>query len=209
MQQFTSENFLALCDGLAAKDKDLQGIISEYGYPPFWTRPNTFQTLVLTILEQQVSLASAYAAFTKLKTRLPRLTPKNFLTLTDEELRGCYFSRQKIVYTRGLAEAILSKQLNLKSFEEKEDETVRQELIALKGIGAWTVDVYLLHTLQRTDVFPIGDIALLNAVRMIKNEPLTVPEILRLSHQWKPYRSIATLIFWHHYIKKKNIKLLH
>lgn len=209
MTTFTQDNYQALCDALAAKDKDLRSILSEYGYPPFWTRPNTFQTLVLTILEQQVSLASAFAAFTKLKERLPQLTPKNFLTLSDEDLRACYFSRQKIVYARGLAEAILSKKISLKSFEGKEDDEVRKELIALKGIGNWTVDVYLLHTLQRTDIFPIGDIALLNAIRMVKNKPLSVDEILKLSVKWKPYRSIATMIFWHYYIKKKNIKLLH
>lgn len=209
MLQFAQENYHSLCDALAAKDKDLRGIIAAHGYPPFWTRPNSFETLVLTILEQQVSLASAYAAFKRLKERLPKLTPKNFLTLSDEDLRSCYFSRQKIVYVRGLAQAIVSKQISLKSFEAKEDDEVRRELIALKGIGNWTVDVYLLHTLQRTDVFPIGDIALVNAIRMIKEKPLGKEEILKLSQKWKPYRSIATLIFWHYYIIKRNIKLLH
>lgn len=209
MLQFTRKNYHSLCDALAGEDKDLRAIIAGHGYPPFWTRPNTFETLVLTILEQQVSLASAYAAFKKLKERLPGLTPKNFLTLSDEELRRCYFSRQKISYVRGLANTIASKQLALKSLEAKEDDEVRKELIALKGIGHWTVDVYLLHTLQRTDIFPIGDIALLNAIRMVKDKALTKEEILKLSNKWKPYRSIATLIFWHYYIKKKNIKLLH
>ena len=209
MLQFTQENYHSLCDVLTAKDKDLRGIITAHGYPPFWTRPNSFETLVLTILEQQVSLASAYAAYKRLKERLPKLTPRNLLTLSDEDLRSCYFSRQKIVYVRGLAQAILSKQINLKNFETKEDDDVRKELIAPKGIGNWTVDVYLLHTLQRTDVFPIGDIALLNAIRMIKEKPLAKEEILKLSEKWKPYRSIATLIFWHYYIIKRNIKLLH
>lgn len=205
---FTKENYHPLCDLLAAKDQDLRGILAQHGYPPFWTRPNTFETLVLTILEQQVSLASAYAAYKKLKERLPRITPTQFLLLTDEDLRACYFSRQKIVYTRGLAQAILSRQVSLKSFEAKSDDEVRRELVALKGIGNWTVDVYLLHTLQRADVFPIGDIALLNAIRMVKNMPLTKEEILQLSTKWTPYRSIATMLFWHHYIKTKNIKLV-
>jgi len=209
MQQFTKENFHALCDELAAKDRHLRQILSEYGYPPLWTRPNTFETLVLTILEQQVSLASAYAAYKKLKERLPSITPKNLLQLTDEELRSCYFTRQKTVYVRELANAIISKRIDLKSFETKENEGVRAELIALKGIGNWTIDIYLLHALQRTDIFPIGDLALVNAIRMIKDKPLTKEEILVLSNKWKPHRSIATMIFWHYYIKKKNIKLLH
>lgn len=209
MQQFTQENFHALCDELAAKDNHLSQILSEYSYPPFWSRPNTFETLVLTILEQQVSLASAYAAYKKLKDRLPKVTPPKLLQLTDEELRSCYFTRQKIVYVRELANAIVTKRINLKSFEEKENDLVREELIALKGIGNWTIDIYLLHALQRTDIFPIGDLALVNAIKMISGKVLEKDEILKLSNKWKPYRSIATMIFWHYYIKKKNIKLLH
>ena len=101
---------------LAKKDKDLRNIIKQYGYPPMWTRPATFQTLILFILEQQVSLASAYAAFKKLKERIGYVTPSKILSLTDEELRSCYFSRQKIVYARELAKAVQSKQLKLKNF---------------------------------------------------------------------------------------------
>lgn len=209
MLQFTKENYHSLCDELAAKDKHLKQILSEYNYPPFWTRPNTFETLVLTILEQQVSLASAYAAYKKLKERLLKITPENLLQLRDQELRSCYFTRQKTVYVRELANAIVSKRIDLESFETKENEAVREELIALKGIGNWTIDIYLLHALQRTDVFPIGDLALVNAIRMIKEKPLTKEEILKLSNKWKPYRSIATMMFWHYYIRKKNIKLLH
>ena len=209
MQQFTEANFQGLCDELAAKDKNLRQILTEYSYPPFWTRPNTFEALVLTILEQQVSLASAYAAYKKLKERLPKITPQKLLQLTDDDLRSCYFTRQKIVYVRELANSIVTKRIHLKSFEEKENEVVRKELIALKGIGNWTIDIYLLHALRSTDIFPIGDLALVNAIKMITGKALEKDEILHLSNKWKPYRSIATMIFWHFYIKKKNIKLLH
>ena len=118
MLQFTKENFHLLCNELGSKDKYLQQVLHEYGYPPFWTRPNTFETLVLTILEQQVSLASAYAAFKKLKEKLGNITPKKLLLRSDEELRSCYLSRQKIVYVRELASVILSKRIDLKNFEE-------------------------------------------------------------------------------------------
>jgi DNA-3-methyladenine glycosylase II len=103
MLQFTQENFHTICDELAAKDKCLQQVLVEYSYPPLWTRPNAFETLVLTILEQQVSLASAYAAYKKLKEKLTRFTPQKLVQLTDEELRRCYLSRQKIIYARELA----------------------------------------------------------------------------------------------------------
>src|SRR5574339_964042 len=109
MQTFDISNFHTLCDTLFKKDKDLRQIGKTHGYPPMWTRPATFQTLILTILEQQVSLASAYAAFKKLRERIGYVTPAKILSLTDEELRSCYFSRQKIVYARELARAIKSK----------------------------------------------------------------------------------------------------
>jgi DNA-3-methyladenine glycosylase II len=209
MLQFNQQNFHVLCDELGATDNYLQQVLTEFCYPPLWTRPNTFETLVLIILEQQVSLASAYAAYKKLKERFQNITPQKVLTLTDDDLRSCYFSRQKIIYVRELATAIVSKKINLKKFEQEENETVRTQLKALKGIGDWTVDIYLIHALQRTDIFPIGDLALVNAVRIITGEQFTKEEILMMAEKWKPYRSIATMILWHYYIKKKNIKLLH
>lgn len=209
IETFNEENLHQLYDAAAKKDKDLKAIIKEYGYPPVWVRPNTFETLVLTILEQQVSLASAYSAYKKLKERI-NITPNNLLQLTDEELRNCYLSRQKIIYTRELANAIVSKKINLKKFQEQPDDIVRKELKALKGIGDWTVDIYLLHVLRRLDIFPIGDLALVNSIKMIKQLPEATKDGLnKMSEKWKPYRSIATMLFWHYYIKKKNIKILH
>src|SRR5688572_27093426 len=101
--QFTKENFQSLCDKLTAIDADLHKIIIEYGYPPLWTRSNSFETLVLTILEQQVSLASANAAYQKLKQKIGRVSPANLMALSDEDLHSCYFSRQKIRYSKELA----------------------------------------------------------------------------------------------------------
>jgi len=209
IKTFSEGNLQALYDLVARKDKDLKAIIKEFGYPPLWVRPNSFETLVLTILEQQVSLASAYSAYKKLKARID-ITPENLLQLTDEELRNCYVSRQKIVYTRGLANAIINKEIDLKRLEELPDDRVRTELKSLKGIGDWTVDIYLLHALRRMDVFPVGDLALVNSIKMVKQIPsITKEELLELSKKWKPYRSMATMLFWHYYIKKKNIKILH
>ena len=207
---FNSDNFYALCDELAAKDKYLAAVIGEYGYPPIWTRPNTFSTLVLTILEQQVSLASAFAAYKKLVEKLGDITPERVLALSDEELRSCYFSRQKIGYVRGLANALISQRINLDHLAQLPDIEVRAILKQLKGIGDWTVDIYLMHALQRLDLFPLGDLALINAMKMLM--PLDKPtkeELLAIGERWKPYRTISTMILWHYYIQKKNIKLLH
>lgn len=209
MQQFNSSNFHLICDKLSRKDRELRRIIKQYGYPPMWTRPATFQTLILTILEQQVSLASAYAAFKKLKEKIGYVTPAKLLQLSDEEMRACYFTRQKTGYARGLAEAVQSKKISLKKLSSLPDEEVRNELIKLKGIGHWTVDVYLMHALQRTDLFPLGDIALVNSLKEAKqlHPHISKEEMLEIAESWRPYRTIAAMILWHSYIKKRNIKL--
>ena len=174
-----------------------------------WTRPATFQTLILFILEQQVSLASAYAAFKKLKEKIGYVTPAKILSLTDAELRSCYFSRQKIIYARELAKAVQSKQLRLNKISIAHEDEIRLELKKIKGIGDWTVDVYLMHALQRTDLFPLGDIALVNSLKEIKqlHKHTTKEDMLSIAESWRPYRTIASMILWHAYIKKRNIKL--
>ena len=206
---YTKESFHEICLSLAEKDEALKSIIDKYGLPPMWSRPAIFQSLILTILEQQVSLASAYAAFKKLKAKIGFVTPKKILQLTDEELRACYFSRQKIVYARALANAIISKQINLKKLSSLTDEEIRTTLKQLKGIGDWTVDVYLMHALQRSDLFPLGDIALVNSLKEVKqlHPKASKEEMLAIAESWRPYRTVASMILWHAYIQKRGIKV--
>ncbi len=206
---FTATSFQRICEKLSNQDLDLAAIILQHGYPPMWTRPATFQTLILTILEQQVSLASAYAAFRKLKEKIGYVTPAKILKMTNEEMRACYFTRQKIVYARELAIAIKKRKINLKKLSLLPDEAVRNILIQLKGIGNWTIDVYLMHALQRTDLFPLGDIALVNSLKEIKKLPkeISKEEMLVIAEPWRPYRTVAAMILWHAYIKKRGIKL--
>jgi len=206
---FSKENFHSICELLSKKDETLRKIIDEYGLPPMWSRPAIFQSLILTILEQQVSLASAYSAFKKLKEKIGFVTPKKILALTDAELRACYFSRQKIIYARALATAIITKKLNLKKLSLLTDEEIRTELKKIKGIGDWTVDVYLMHALQRSDLFPLGDIALVNSLKHVKqlHPKTTKEEMLAIAESWRPYRTVASMILWHSYIQRKGIKL--
>jgi DNA-3-methyladenine glycosylase II len=208
--QYNQNNFTTLCNIVAKTDADLQQIITTYGYPPMWVRPATYQTLVLIILEQQISLASAYAAFKKLQQKIGSVTPKKLLALTDAEMRACYFTRQKMGYARLLAQAILNKQLVLKNLNALPDAAVRDQLKKNKGIGDWSVDVYLMHAMQRTNLFPLGDIALVNSIKDIKNLPKDTPkhQLEIIGQTYAPYRTIATMLYWHAYIKKRNIKIL-
>jgi DNA-3-methyladenine glycosylase II len=154
------------------------------------------------ILEQQVSLASALSALNKLKERVQELTPARVLLLTDEEMRACYVSRQKNTYIKYLAEALISGQLKLEEFPDLPDEEIRSQLTALKGIGHWTTDVYLMFALQRADIFPIGDLAVVNALKRVKHLPAqtTREEMLEIVERWKPYRTITAMLLWHFYL---------
>jgi DNA-3-methyladenine glycosylase II len=205
---FSTENFQGLCDSVASRDKDLWAILQAYDYPPMWTRPNTFESLVHIILEQQVSLASALAALNKLRERLGKITPAALLALTEEELKACYFSRQKTVYARHLAQAIESKQFSLKAMEKLSDDAVRERIVALKGLGNWSADIYLMFVLRRADLFPPGDLAAVNALKEVKKLPKEVSKEMlnRITARWAPYRTVATMILWHYYlsIRKKT-----
>ena len=200
--RFTQSTYHTICDELAVIDADLQNVINTHGYPPFWSRPNTFETLVHIILEQQVSLASALSALNKLKERLQEITPARILLLNDAEMKACYCSRQKTMYIRYLAEALLSGQLNLTELEDMPDDVIRAKLTALKGIGHWTADVYLMFVLQHPDVFPVGDLAAVNALKRVKKLPATVTkeEMLTVAAKWQPYRTIATMLLWYFYL---------
>nr|WP_294794894.1 DNA-3-methyladenine glycosylase 2 family protein [uncultured Mucilaginibacter sp.] len=202
IQGFNQSNYQNICDGLARNDADLNGIIQTYGYPPMWSRPNTFESLVHIILEQQVSLASALSALNKLRDYVQEITPARVLLLADEEFRACYCSRQKTVYIKYLAEAILSGQIDLQAFETMPDDEIRDRLTALKGIGNWTVDVYLMFVLQRADIFPVGDLAAVNALKRVKGLPAQTlrEEIMSVAEQWQPCRTVATMILWHYYL---------
>ncbi|HET9134999.1 MAG TPA: DNA-3-methyladenine glycosylase 2 family protein [Candidatus Kapabacteria bacterium] len=199
---FTADTFHSICDGLARTDTDLSAIIQAHGYPPIWTRPNTYETLVHIILEQQVSLASAMASLNKLKEKTGGITAKKIFALSDEELRACYVSRQKAGYIRNLADAIIKRDLILSELQTLPDDAIRTILTGLKGIGNWTTDVYLMFVLQRADIFPAGDLAAVNALRQVKNIPKETPKetIVTIAEAWQPNRTIATMLLWHWYL---------
>jgi DNA-3-methyladenine glycosylase II len=192
---------------LANKDEDLARIVSTYGPPPLWERVQGFHTLIHIILEQQVSLASAKAAYTRLEEAVHLLTPENFLNLTDEELKQVGFSRQKTRYGRELANAILDESLDLSSLAGLEDEEARERLMKVKGIGPWTADIYLLMALGRPDIWPNGDLALEVAIQQVKGlEKRPTPDEARIiSKAWQPWRAVAARLLWHAYLSvRKN-----
>ncbi len=194
---------------IVKKDKDLASVYKKFGTPPNWSRQPGFATLIHIILEQQVSLASAKAAYDKLASRI-EVTPENFLTLEDVTLKSLFFSRQKTRYSRTLAQAIVSGELDLNYLHSQDDATIRNELIKLPGIGNWTIDIYLLMALNRSDVLPVGDLALQIAVKEVKglSERPSAEELVVLAEPWQPYRSYATKLLWHYYLSRSQNKKL-
>lgn len=187
---------------LCNRDPDLAQIRTNFGPPPMWAREPGFPTLIHIILEQQVSLASARAAYERLLAAASPLTPARFLELDDAALKTIGFSRQKTTYGRELARAILDGHLDLAGLESLDDAAVRSELMAIKGIGPWTADIYLLMALRRPDVWPIGDLALANAAQRVKglvSRP-TPDELDGLGAGWRPWRAVAARLLWHYYL---------
>lgn len=191
---------------LVEKDEALARVFREYGYPPLWDRAPSFSTLVHIILEQQVSLASANAAFQRLQELLGEISPGAFLQLDDDTLRQIGFSRQKTNYARGLGHALLEGHLDLNELTQLPDETVKQRLKALKGIGDWTADIYLSECLLRTDILPKGDIAMQEAFRVLKglSERPKHEDFIKQTLHWRPWRSVGTRMLWHFYLCERR-----
>ena len=190
---------------LSDRDPDLAHILTEYGPPPMWTREPGFPTLMLIILEQQVSLASARAAYDRLLEATSPLTPVRFLELDDATLKAIGFSRQKSAYGRNLAKALVDGHLDLTKLVRMPDTEVRAELIKIKGIGPWTADIYLLMALCRPDIMPSADLALATAAQKVKrlaSRP-TPDELNTLSKNWKPWRAVAARLLWHYYLSQR------
>jgi len=182
---------------LFSKIKDI------YGVPPNWQRPEGFVSLSKIILEQQVSLASAEAHFLKLKNYIPKFAPAEILKLSNEEMRTCQISRQKAKYLRALSQAVIDKDLEFNKLGKLRPGEVREKLTNIKGIGNWTTDIYLMFCLQNKDIFPLGDIALINTLKeltKIKSEE----GIIRFTKKLKPLRSLAAYFLWFYYLKKRN-----
>jgi DNA-3-methyladenine glycosylase II len=163
-----------------------------------------FPTLIHLILQQQVSLASARAAFDRLLAEVSPLTPERFLELKDGQIKSIGFSRQKTEYGRILARALVEGQLDLLTLETMEDGAVRAALVQLKGIGPWTADIYLLMALRRPDIWPNGDLALAIAVQRLKGLATrpTPEELEAIGEEWRPWRAVAARMLWHFYLSK-------
>ena len=191
----------ALCE----QDPDLAAIVRRLGPPPLWGRRPGFATLVRIILEQQVSLAAARTMYQRLLNKAGVITPLTIFRLGISGMRQMGFTGQKASYCHQLAEKLLVGDLDLGAVARAEDDAGRKVLLAVRGLGPWSVDIYYLMALRRPDVWPHGDLALAEAVfrtKAMRSRP-DPSTLSRLAAQWAPWRSVAARVLWHHYLSDR------
>lgn len=193
---------------LAAQEPAFARIVEQHGLPPLWVRAPGFATLVRLILEQQVSLVSARAVWLRLRTAVDgnAVTPARVHALGEQRLREVGFTRQKASYVHGLAADITARRMSLSRLASMSDEDARDALLAVRGIGPWTADVYRLVALRTLDVWPHGDVALADAAHRVLDLPArpAQDDLTAMAARWAPWRAVAARLLWHHYLSARR-----
>lgn len=205
-RSLTAASFAAQADQLVGHDPHLAAVVEAYGVPPFWSRPASFASLVLLVVEQQVSLASAKAVFDRVALAVGGITPATLLAADLDVLGRAGLTRQKQRYVTLLAAAVAEGRLDLDGLAMLPDDEARAQLLALTGIGPWTADCFLLACLGRPDVWPVGDRALQVGVGEVLElgatpDPVTLEE---LGARWRPVRAVAARLVWHAYLCRRG-----
>lgn len=183
---------------LAQQCPIMKGLIARYRGEGVIARPDGFYTLLRAIVGQQISVKAADAVWARLSKAVTPLTPENLLRKRDTTLRKCGLSAQKVIYAKNVAHFFAETGANADYWNARADEEVIKELVAIKGIGQWTAEMFLLFHLTRPDVFPVGDLGLLKAIDLhyTNGKRLTPKEYKKLAENWRPYRSVATWYLW-------------
>jgi DNA-3-methyladenine glycosylase II len=197
-----------LAEGISilAAEPVFAGILERAGPPRFRRRRNGFGTLLHIILEQQVSIDAAAAMYRRLLGVCCPMMPETFLALDDTTLRSCGFSRQKMGYARDLAEVVENGKFDFVRLGVAEDEAALAELLAIRGIGRWSAEIYLLFALGRADVWPAADLGLQVAIADHLSFGSRPDEVgmRRLGETWRPWRSVAACLFWQSYLHTRG-----
>ena len=194
---------------LARRDPDLAALYRRNGIPPMWARRPGFPTLVHIVLEQQVSIAAARTLFRRVSAALGGMTPELVLECGVPGLHGLGITRQKASYCHALAAAVRDGSFSLPGVARADHVAGRAALLALRGIGPWSADIYCLMALRRPDVWPVGDLALavaMQEVKRLRRRPDTDRQ-LEISAAWAPWRSVAARLLWHHYLTTRRTRV--
>ena len=196
------ERFTAHLNAAAEQDTRLREILDRHGYPEPRQRSNSFETMLRIIVSQQLSTRVASVIWDRLATLCaPEVAPQTILSLEPEALRSCGLSRQKVDYTRALAERIHSGTLNPGSREDMPLEQALDELTRIRGYGRWSAEIYAMFALGHADVFPAGDLALQIAIQRLESmqEKPSEKQARVIAQRWSPYQSAVAVLMWHYY----------
>jgi len=188
-------------DALAKIDPDLRRGLKRVHYPAPRIRKQGFETLLSTIVAQQISTDAAAAIMQRVHALLPSMEAEAVLRLPAGALRTAGLSARKVEYVEGLARAIVENQFEVTKLPELEDQAAIKAITSLRGFGIWSAEIYLMFSLQRADIFPAGDLALRIALQKLKGieTPLSDKQARDVVAPWAPYRSAASLFLWHYY----------
>lgn len=202
VERLDDETFRDGCQLLASEDESIAALTERWGVPEFWNRRPGYQTLVLLILEQQVSLESGAAMYRRLIGLCGTVSPRNVLAVGEPGLRSIGVTRQKSSYLVDLAQRVLEGELDLSALETSALDFARAELISIRGIGPWTADAYLLSAGRRPDMWPVGDRALQVGTAEVlgMTAPPNEVELEILGEPWRPIRAVAARLIWHAYL---------
>ncbi|HEX3810514.1 MAG TPA: hypothetical protein VHW02_12550 [Rhizomicrobium sp.] len=186
---------------LLAADARLAAVLARIERPKFRRRREEgFEALISIIVSQQLSIAAADTIFARVKDKVTPFEPASVLAADAVTLRACGLSAPKQKHMKTIAAAILDGSLDLKAIRRMADEDARAHLVAVKGIGPWTADIYLMSSLGRADIWPVGDVGLQAAITRalgLRKRP-NEKAMERLSKNWRPWRTVAARMLWTH-----------
>ena len=188
----------AACDHLMKKDRVMRRLVPKFIGASIETRGEPFVTLARSVVGQQISVKAAQSVWDRFSALMKTVNPRAVSKLTVEDMRAAGLSGRKVEYIKDLADYFQTGKVSVKQWDAMEDEAIIAELIAIRGIGRWTAEMFLMFYLRRPDVLPLDDVGLLNGISKLyfSDEPVSRSEVRDLARAWEPYRSVATWYIW-------------
>lgn len=188
----------AACDHLMKKDRVMRRLVPKFIGASIETRGEPFVTLARSVVGQQISVKAAQSVWDRFSALMKTVNPRAVSKLTVEDMRAAGLSGRKVEYIKDLADYFQTGKVSVKQWDAMEDEAIIAELIAIRGIGRWTAEMFLMFYLRRPDVLPLDDVGLFNGISKLyfSDEPVSRSEVRDLARAWEPYRSVATWYIW-------------
>ena len=194
----TPEYWTAACAHLSKKDRVMKRLIPQFGDACVVSRGDAFVTLVRSIVGQQISVKAAQSVWHKFSALSKKITAAGVLKLKVDDMRAAGLSARKVEYLVDLALNFHGKNVSIKEWQQMDDEAIIDELVAIRGIGRWTAEMFLIFHLMRPNVLPLDDVGLINGIskNYFSGEPVSRSDAREVAQAWQPYSTVATWYIW-------------